>query len=554
MKESKIYIKYKVGNKIYEDDLYQNQHYTIEANADGDNGVRFVFVPREKIELVSFELKYLRKTVPGEKFFVNGYQAWTTSREMGADDVQKGLTPLAKVIPFAKVLLDLTGDYAFTEYSGKPGRFHSFTYTYFRKENVVELYGSLNERTGFTIFSVDMDAGEMRIAKDVAGAVVTEPYEILNVVKISGEYDEVFDKYFAAMNIPKPRLTHMAGYTSWYNYFGNIDENIINRDIDNFARVGENADIFQIDDGYQTFVGDWIDPNPAKFPSGMKAVADRIHDKGYLAGLWMAPFNAAKNSRVAHEHPDWFLRKPNGKPALTIFNWGGAYTFDIYNEEAREYIAHCFDVVLNEWGFDMVKLDFLYSHCIKPRNGKCRGQLMAEGMDFLRECVGDKLILGCGVPLGSAFGVVDACRIGCDVVTRYKGRYYTNMHICAEIPSAQNAINNAIFRRHLDGRAFCNDPDVFFLRDYNIKYTDMQKKLLARINHLFGNVLFVSDDVGTYNDEQLALLYKTFAPSNAIIISAEYTDKDYITVKYLEDGERKTLAFDLKAGETSSEL
>ena len=50
------------------------------------------------------------------------------------------------------------------------------------------------------------------------------------------------------------------------------------------------------------------------------------------------------------------------------------------------------------------------------------------------------------------------------------------------------------------------------------------------------------------------MLYKTFAPSNAIIISAEYTDKDYITVKYLEDGERKTLAFDLKAGETSSEL
>ena len=554
MKESKIYIKYKIGNKVYEDDLYQNQHYTIEAIADGENGVRFVFVPREKIELVSFELKYLRQTAPGEKFFVNGYQAWTTSREMGAGDVQKGLTPLAKIIPFAKIILELTGDYAFTEYSGKPGKFHSFTYTYFRKENAVELYGSLNERTGFTIFSVDMDAGEMRIAKDVAGAVVTEPYEILNVVKISGEYDEVFDKYFALMNIPKPRLTHMAGYTSWYNYFGNIDESIINRDIDNFARVGENADIFQIDDGYQTFVGDWIDPNPAKFPSGMKAVADRIHDKGYMAGLWLAPFNASKKSRVAREHPDWFLKKPNGKPATTIFNWGGAHTLDIYNEEAREYIAHCFDVVLNEWGFDMVKLDFLYSHCIKPRNGKCRGMLMAEGMDFLRECVGDKLILGCGVPLGSAFGIVDACRIGCDVVTRYKGRYYTNINLCAEIPSAHNAINNAVFRRHLDGRAFCNDPDVFFLRDYNLKYTDMQKKLLARINHLFGNVLFVSDDVGTYNEEQLELLYKTFAPSNAIIISAEYTDKDYFTIKYLEDGERKTLAFDLKAGETSSEL
>ena len=196
MKESKIYIKYKVDNRVYEDDMYQNQHYTIEETATGDNSIRFVIAPREKIELIAFGLKYLRPSAPGEKFFVNGYQAWTTSREMSADDVQKGLTPLAKIIPFAKILLELTGDYGFTEYSGKPGRFHSFTYTYFRKENTVELYGSLNERTGFTVFKTDMDAGVMSIEKDVDGAVITEPYELLNVVKITGEYDEVFDKYF----------------------------------------------------------------------------------------------------------------------------------------------------------------------------------------------------------------------------------------------------------------------------------------------------------------------------------------------------------------------
>ena len=129
MKESKIYIKYKVDNRVYEDDMYQNQHYTIEETATGDNSIRFVIAPREKIELIAFGLKYLRPSAPGEKFFVNGYQAWTTSREMSADDVQKGLTPLAKIIPFAKILLELTGDYGFTEYSGKPGRLHSFTYS-----------------------------------------------------------------------------------------------------------------------------------------------------------------------------------------------------------------------------------------------------------------------------------------------------------------------------------------------------------------------------------------------------------------------------------------
>ena len=28
---------------------------------------------------------------------------------------------------------------------------------------------------------------------------------------------------------------------------------------------------------------------------------------------------------------------------------------------------------------------------------------MQEAMEFIRECVGDKLILGCGLPLGAGF-------------------------------------------------------------------------------------------------------------------------------------------------------
>ena len=81
-----------------------------------------------------------------------------------------------------------------------------------------------------------------------------------------------------------------------------------------------------------------------------------------------------------------------------------------------------------------------------------------------------------------------------------------------------------------------------------------QKKLLAKVNNLFGNVLFVSDDVGRYGEEEIEIIKKAFNKSQAIIISAEYTDKDYVTIKYLENGERKTLQFDMLTGETSSEL
>ena len=74
-------------------------------------------------------------------------------------------------------------------------------------------------------------------------------------------------------------------------------------------------------------------------------------------------------------------------------------------QEVKEYIRALFKRVFEEWGFDMVKLDFLYSAAIYPRNGKSRGQLMCEAMDFLRECCGEKLFLGCGVPLAPAFGL-----------------------------------------------------------------------------------------------------------------------------------------------------
>ena len=552
MKESKLYVKYKVAGVIKEEEAYQTVDYSIEETCTSNN-VKLIISPKTEIELMAVELKYQHPAKMGERFYVNGYQAWTTSREVTIDDMQKGLTPLTKFTKTGFDLAALSGDYYFVKYPKKPGQFHSFTYTYYRKENEVELYGSMNERTGFTVFYADMNEGTFKVTKDVEGVIINEPYEILNVNKYVGEYDSVFDAYFQDLKCPKPRIDHLAGYTSWYNYFQKIDEDIILRDLKGIGRVKENVGIFQIDDGYEPYVGDWLDPSP-KFPNGMKYIADKIHEEGYLAGIWIAPFSAQHNSRLTKEHPDWLLKNKKGKLAKGVFAWGGAYTLDIYNEGAREYMRNFFNVILNEWGYDMVKLDFLYSQCIHPRNGKSRGQIMAEAMDFLRECVGDKLLLGCGVPLGSCFGIVDACRISCDVDLKYKGKFYNKLGLNQELPSAQNAMTNTIFRRHLDGRAFCNDPDVFFLRDFNLTFTIQQKKLLAKVNNLFGNVLFVSDDVGRYGDEEIEILKKAFEKSQAMIISAEYTDKDYVTIKYLENGERKLLQFDMLTGETSSEL
>lgn len=545
-------LKYSLAGAVYETVGYSGPHFSV-ITVNDESGVKLTLIPSRPITLISASLEFWHEYEKNEKFFVNGYQSWTTSGEMSAEDIYRGTTPLAGVTKYTKDMAITSGDYAFTRYEPRPGFFHSFTYTYLRRGDEFELFGSLSERNGYTVFYSDMEKHIFSVEKDVEGLTISEPYEMFDIVRFVGGYDEVFEKYFAAMGLPaKKRIDRLTGYTSWYNYFQKIDENIILRDLKGLSRARESVNIFQIDDGYEPFVGDWLDYNGKDFPNGMKTIADAVHREGYLAGIWLAPFNVQRGkSRILKEHPDWLIRNPDGKPQLGCVAWGGAYTLDIYNSEVREHLKKVFDTVLNDWGYDMVKLDFLYSQCRTPRDNKTRGTIMCEAMDFLRECVGDKLILGCGVPLGPAFGVVDACRISCDVDLSYGGKFYNSMSINNELPSAQNAINNSMFRRHLNGRAFLNDPDVFFLRDHNLTFTWEQKLLLAKINNLFGRVLFVSDDAGEYSEAELEVLKETFRESDAKILDVKCVgaraDGNY-EIKFIENGEEKLLYFNLFTG------
>ena len=68
----------------------------------------------------------------------------------------------------------------------------------------------------------------------------------------------------------------------------------------------------QIDDGYQAEIGDWLTTNE-KFPHGMGWLADQIHDRGFKAGLWLAPFLIGEKSQLWEEHPDWVVQHNRGR-------------------------------------------------------------------------------------------------------------------------------------------------------------------------------------------------------------------------------------------------
>lgn len=560
-KNYEFVLEYVEGGQIKTVKGMDTELYSVKELSEG----KLVLEPKKEIALQNAYLKMAFDFQPKDKVYVNGYQSWTTSREYDRNDVQKGLNGLGKYRP-VWLFTHIFGDYDFQTYSKEPGVFHSYSYTYIKRDGKIILLGTLTERYGYTVFHFDMKKNLISIQKDVEGVTISEPYAIFDLYSTEGEYDKAFDDYFAAIGIAKPRYDRMTGYTSWYNYYGNITADIINRDIDGLATIGDKASIFQIDDGYQVQVGDWLTLKQDKYPNGMKPIVDKIHGYGYKAGLWLAPFNVQKSkSMVVKEHPDWMIKDKNGKPEVGCIAWGGAYTLDIEIPEVREHIRKFFRGVFDDWGFDMVKLDFLYSICHLPRNNKSRGQLMTEGMEFLRECVGDKIILGCGVPLFPAFGLVDFCRISSDMGKSFKDPFYASQ-TNQEIFSTRCAMNNTIFRRHLDGRAFRNDPDVFYLRDNDLsgkdplwisktgwlKFTDEQKRLLAEVNSMCGNVLFVSDNVGGYTDEQRRLLEKCFEPTDRKVLDAEFVAPTKIAITYKDGkGDEYVLTFDTITGENT---
>ena len=148
------------------------------------------------------------------------------------------------------------------------------------------------------------------------------------------------------------------------------------------------------------------------------------------------------------------------------------YALDIDHPEVQAYLKEVFDRVLQDWGFDLVKLDFLYGAAPFGNAWESRAGRMQRAMALLRSWCGDKLIrLRCA---GHAcLCIVDYCRIGCDVGLTGTMWYMRLFH--RERVSTRQSIGNTIFRRQLNGRAYGSDPDVFFLREENCKLT-LQKK------------------------------------------------------------------------------
>lgn len=286
------------------------------------------------------------------------------------------------------------------------------------------------------------------------------------------DYSDLLREQFGqSFRKPAPRV-----WCSWYSLYTVIDEPILYKVLDGLGDLP--FDVFQVDDGWQIAVGDWTANE--KFPSGMAALAEKIKSSGRRAGLWLAPLIAVKSSRLFQDHREWFLRDGRGRLVSAGFNWGErVYALDTTHPGVLEWLAGLMAQV-RAWGFDYIKLDFLYAgalpgrrHTEMPREAAYR-----QGLTVLRQAMrADAYFLACGAPIIPSLGMCDALRIGPDVAGEWENQRDARQLNNLAMPGTKNAIRTTINRLWLS-LLVQPDPDVVYFRTKECDLTRKEKSFL----------------------------------------------------------------------------
>ena len=160
------------------------------------------------------------------------------------------------------------------------------------------------------------------------------------------------------------------------------------RECAELAKSGLHVDQWHIDAGWFPLPpgGDWWEgagtwvADKARFPNGLKPVADAARANGMNMTLWFEPERVYKDTWLYNNHPEWLIMNDfpmwqhcGNNPSDNLLNLG--------NPEALGWLISHIDGQIAEIGFNQMKLDF----CTEPltfwrgADGPCR-QGMTENL------------------------------------------------------------------------------------------------------------------------------------------------------------------------------
>ncbi len=374
------------------------------------------------------------------------------------------------------------------------------------EQKIYTLVGAVTAFRSFTFFVLTRKATNMH-AIEIRQPDIMEGETPEEIVVLKGDnWMDLLEQYAEItaqkMNVKLPDVKkNLTGYCTWYYYYADVTEQNL---LDNLQAMADHrdscysADVIQIDDGYQTFQGDWNDRHES-WPTPLDVIAKRITDSGMQAGIWLMPFQASTASRVFREHPDWFVKDENGNPKVSK-GWSPPpddlwLCLDMTIPAAREHIANVFRT-FRKWGFSYFKMDGMGFGLMEGRRSDPDAtpiSAMRLGLQAIREAVPDAYLLGCCPPMLPSLGYIDGARVSGDTHASWGA-----IRSCAR---------SVLGRWWMFDKFFRADPDTIMARQ-DRSTASIGEARISVIGGIVTGVSLTSDNLSTIAPERLALLGK----------------------------------------------
>jgi alpha-galactosidase len=295
----------------------------------------------------------------------------------------------------------------------------------------------------------------------------------------------------------------LNGWCDWAYAFEGITEAEMVANAEFAARALKQfgLEYIQVDEGFQRWHGDW--EGNAKFPHGMKWLANKIRSLGLKPGIWLAPYVVSEPAEVYQKHPEWMLREPDGRLKEVMSGAGNIRRFalDITHPGAAEWLYELFETVAKKWGYELIKIDFVDWSLLSAERyhdaSVTRAEAYRKGIEIMRRAIGPKChLLDCG-PGPVSVGMLDSMRIELDQPPVNWKQYF--------LDSASTAPAMAK-RYYFHKRTWVNDADHVCLGLLTIPQAQSAATLVA----LSGGNMISGDRLPDLDLTRLEILKKVF--------------------------------------------